>query len=92
MPYDADLNKILKYDLDAAGFSSQLGPAKLDRGDGKRPDGMTVFVFCGDKPCIWDAICCDFFVCGNLMLSAACLGFAARKTETNKMSRYQSSL
>ena len=32
-------------DDDAAGFHSQLGPVGLDRGDGKRPDGITLFPF-----------------------------------------------
>ena len=32
-------------DDDAAGFPSQLEPVGLERGDGKRPDGITLFPF-----------------------------------------------
>ena len=51
-------------DDDAAGFPSQLEPVGLDRGDGKRPYGITLFPFRSGKYPIWDVTCtctCTFF-------------------------------
>ena len=39
------LNNVVKRALDYAGFPAQLEPTGLDRGDGKRPCGLTVFPF-----------------------------------------------
>ncbi|XP_029656497.1 uncharacterized protein LOC115230450 [Octopus sinensis] len=42
-PRHSAANDIIKRAMDAAGFHSQLEPAGLDRGDGKRPDGVTIY-------------------------------------------------
>ena len=50
-------------DDDVAGFSSQLEPVGLDRGDDKRPDGITLFPFRSGKSPIWDVTCtCTFYL------------------------------
>ena len=60
----------------------------LDRGDGKRPDGITLFPFKSGKALIWDATCTDTFSAGNLLTSAAFPGSAARSAEESKISKY----
>ena len=54
-PRHSALNDIIKRALDAAGFPFQLEPVGLDRGEGKRPDGITLFPFQSGKSLIWDA-------------------------------------
>ena len=87
-PRHSALNDILKRALDAAGFHSILEPVGLDRGDGKRPDGMTVFPFSSGKPLVWDATCSDTFAPSVLAKSAADPGYAARAAEERKTSKY----
>ena len=43
----ANLNDVVKRALAVAGMPSWLEPLGLDRGDAKRPDGLTVFPFAG---------------------------------------------
>ena len=52
----------MKRSLDTAGIHSILEPVGLDRGDGKRPDGLMSFPFKGGKAFAWD----DSFSASNL--------------------------
>ena len=53
-PRHSALNGIIKRALSSAGFNAVLEPVGLDRGDGKRPDGMTVFPFSrGKRDQLW---------------------------------------
>ena len=45
LPRHSALHDIIKRALSFDGFNAVLEPVGLDRGDGKRPDGMTVFPF-----------------------------------------------
>ena len=53
LPRYSALNDIIKRALSSAGFNAVLEPVGLDRGDGKHPDGMTVFPFSRGKCLIW---------------------------------------
>ena len=55
------LNDIIKRALSSAGFNAVLEPFGLNRGDGKRPDGMTVFPFSMGKCRVWHSTCVDSF-------------------------------
>ena len=48
-PRHTALNDVVKRALQTAGIPSLLEPTGVDRGDGKRPDGMTVFPFAEGK-------------------------------------------
>ena len=48
-PRHSALNDVIKRALQKAGLSSVLEPPGLDRGDGSRPDGITVFPFSGGR-------------------------------------------
>ena len=89
-PRHSALNDIIKRGLDAAGFPSQLEPVGLDRGDGKRPDGITLFPFQSGKSLIWDATCTCTFSPGNIVSSAINPGSAATLAENSKVSKYDS--
>ena len=87
-PRQAALNDMVKRDLEAEGFPLQLEPVGLDRGDGKRPDGLTLFPFKSGKALVWDATCTDTFAPGNIVSSAVDPGAAARSAEENKVKKY----
>ena len=61
LPRHSALNDIIKRALSSAGFNAVPEPVGLDRGDGKRPDDMTVFPFSMGKCLIWDCTCIDSF-------------------------------
>ena len=78
----------MKRSLSAAGIPSVLEPVGLDRGDGRRPDGLTTFPFSSGKCLAWDATCTDTFGESVVIASAVEPGAAARAAETRKIKRY----
>ena len=68
---------------------SSTPPVGLDRGDGKRPDGMTVFPFSNGRSLIWDATCVDTFARSNVIGSALEPSSAAAGAETFKRHKYR---
>ena len=87
-PRHANLNDVVKRGLTAAGIPSWLEPVGLDRGDGRRPDGITVFPYSRGKCLCWDATCIDTFSASAVMESALEPGSAARAAEDCKRERY----
>ena len=79
----------MKRALAAAGVPSWLEPIGLDRGDGRRPDGVTVFPYHRGKCLTWDATCVDTFSTSSIVGSAVQPGSAALNAEERKRSRYQ---
>ena len=84
------LNDLIKSALNKAGFPSQLEPVGLDRRDGKRPDGPTIFPYKNGKCLIWDASCSDSFSPSHLLQTVPNLGWASQKAETAKIQKYRS--
>ena len=89
-PRHAQLNDLVKRSLSAAGIPSVLEPVGLDRGDGRRPDGLTTFPFSSGKCLAWDATCTDTFADSVITASALEPGTAARAAEARKEKRYAS--
>ena len=58
LPHTA-LNDIVCRALSSAHVPAQLEPSGLSRGDGKRPDGVTIATL--GKPLVWDATCPDTY-------------------------------
>ena len=71
-----------------SGIPSVLEPLGVDRGDGKRPDGLTVFPFANGKCLCWDATCTDTFARTNLNNSAVSSGRAACDAEVLRRRKY----
>ena len=76
-----DVIIVIKRALQKAGLPSVLEPPGLDRGDGSRPDGITVFQFSGGMSLIWDCTCVDTFAGVHLNRSAMEAGTAANSAE-----------
>ena len=87
-PRHTELNSVIKRGLAAAGMPSVLEPAGLDRGDGRRPDGITTFPYAEGKCLVWDATCVDTFSASSVTASAARASAAATVAEGRKRRRY----
>ena len=88
-PRHAALNDVVKRALMSAGLPSVLEPVGLDRGDGKRPDGMTIFPFSNGQSLVWDATCVDTFAQNNVISSAIEPSCAAAAAEGAKRRKYR---
>ena len=89
LPRHTALNDVIKRALQSAGIPSILEPTGVDRGDGKRPDGMTIFPFKDGKSLVWDATCVNTFAASYLSSAAATAGAAAKDAETRKDRKYE---
>ena len=87
-PRHSAMNDVVKRALQKAGLPSVLEPPGLDRGDGSRPDGITVFPFSGCKSLVWDCTCVDTFAGVHLNRSAMEAGIAANNAEERKRRKY----
>ena len=87
-PRHAALNDVIKRALSSAGVPSILEPVGLDRGDGRRPDGMTTFPFSCGRSLTWDATCVDTFATTHVVRCALEPGAAAAAAESRKRERY----
>ena len=89
-PRHAALNDVIRRALQSAGIPSILEPVGVDRGDGKRPDGLTVFPFSEGRCLCWDATCIDTFADSHVNNSAMSAGCAASTAEESKRRKYAS--
>ena len=88
LPRHAALNDVVYRALAAAGLVAILEPRGLDRGDGRRPDGITVYPFRRGRMLVWDATCVNTFCNSQVIGCASSAGAAARAAETSKRQRY----
>jgi hypothetical protein len=88
-PRHAALNDLVKWALHTAGIPSILEPVGLDRGDGKRPDEMTIFPFSNGRSLVWDATGVDTFAASNVIGSALEPSSAAAAAEEAKRHKYR---
>ena len=65
-----------------------LEPSGLDRGDGKRPDGITVYPYSRGRCLIWDAMCINTFASSNLIRATLAAGSVANAAEVRKIAMY----
>ena len=85
---DTAINNIIKRSLDTAGLHSILELVGLDRGDGRRPDGLTSFPFKGGKALAWDATCTDSFSTSNLCSTILNPGYASSVSKDLKRKKF----
>ena len=90
LPRHTNLNDVVKRALTAAGIPAWLEPVGLDRGDSRRPDGVTVFPYSQGKCLVWDATCVDTYSASSLINAAITPGSAAVAAEERKCSKYAS--
>lgn len=83
-----EINNIVCRALNSTGRHSILEPTGLDRGDGKRPDGMTTFPYSSGRCLVWDATVTDTYANSNLDECSVSAGSAANKAEDLKRRKY----
>ena len=88
-PRHTALNDVLGRSLLSAGIPSLLEPSGMDREDGKRPDGVTIFPFSNGLPLVWDATCVNTFADSHVKSAAIAAGEAARDAEVKKRRKYE---
>ena len=82
------IKKIIKKSFVTAGLHSILEPVGFDRGDGRRPDGVTLFPFKGGKALALDATCNDSFSTSNLCSTILIPGSASSAAADLKRQKY----
>ena len=65
-----------------------LEPSGLDRGDGKRPDGITVYPYSRGRCLIWDTTCVNTFASSNLIRAALAARSVADAAGVRKIAKY----
>ena len=88
IPRHSALIDVVRRGLSAAGIPSMLEPSGLDRGDGKRPDGITAYPYSRSRCLIWDATCANTFASSNLKRAALASGSVADAAEVRKIAKY----
>ena len=76
--------------LQSAGVQSVREPPGLSRGDGKRPDGVTLIPWSRGRCLLWDATCPDTLAPSHVMQSAVEAGTVAASAEALKSTKYAS--
>lgn len=89
LPRHAALNDVVYRALAAAGVVATLEPRGLDRGDDRRPDGITIFPYRQGRMLMWDATCVNTFCSTHIYDCAIAAGAAARAAEERKRRRYE---
>ena len=85
----AAVNDVVKRALVGCGIPSTLEPTGINRGDGKRPDGITLFPWRNGRCLVWDATIVDTFADTHLAACALEAGAGAGAAEERKRGKYQ---
>src|SRR5208282_5240566 len=84
------INEMVRRSLVSASVPAVLEPPGLDRGDGKRPDGMTLLPWKLGKALVWDVTCVDTLAISHLPGCSTQAGKAAEEAEASKRVKYRS--
>ena len=83
------LNEAIQRSLGSAHVTSVLEPVGLDRGDGKRPDGLTIFPWKFGKALVWDVTVVDTLAQSYVASTSQLAGAAADAAEARKQRKYE---
>ena len=88
IPRHSALYDVVRRGLSAVGIPSMLEPSGLDRGDEKRPDGITVYPYSRGCCLIWDTTCVNTFSPSNQIRAAFAAGSVDDAVEVRKIAKY----
>jgi hypothetical protein len=88
IPRHSALNDVIKRSLAAINIPATLEPKGLCRGDGRRPDGVTIIPWKSGRALVWDVTCHDTFAPSNIPLSCSSAGRVANEAAKNKCRTY----
>ena len=89
LPRHVEINSIVKRCLGKISLPCILEPTGLDRGDGRRPDGITTFRWKHGKCLVWDSTVVNYFSKFHLIACSIKSGSAAETAEKTKSRTYQ---
>ena len=89
IPRHSAINDVVKRALSGCGIPSLLEPVGINRGDGGRPDGITLFPFHRGRCLVWDATVSDTYAGSHVLDCALAAGAAATEAEERKRRKYQ---
>lgn len=84
----SSINDLIRRALVSAGVPAVLEPVGLARGDGRRPDGMSLMPWRMGRPLVWDATCVDTLAPSHLPDTSVAAGAAAAQQECLKRRKY----
>ena len=87
LPRHTALNDAICRSLQSAGIPALLEPAGIDRGDGNRPGGITLFLYARGKSLVLNANCTDTLSPSNVARSTIQVRAAANEAESRKRSK-----
>ena len=90
LPRHTVLNDVIRRSLQSTGIPALLKPGGLDRSDGNKPDGITVFPYARGKSLVLDSTCTYMFSPSNMIRSEIQARAAASEAESRKRSKYAS--
>ena len=85
----SSLNDAIQRSLGSAHITSVLEPVGLDRGDGKRPDGLTISPWRFGKALVWDVTVVDTLAQSYVAATSQLAGSAADAAEARKQRKYE---
>ena len=83
-----DINDIIQKALSSAGYQALREPNGLDRGDGKRPDGMTRIPWSQGRSLLWDVTVVDTVCQSYVQSTSISPGAESEKAEEKKTEKY----
>ena len=83
------MNDAIQRSLGSAHVTSVLEPVGLNRGDGKPPDGLTIFPWKFGKALVWDVTVVDTVAQSYVAATSQQAGAAADAAENRKRSKYR---
>ncbi len=81
-------NDVIARALRSANTPTILEPTGMLRGDGKRPDGVTMIPWSRGKALVWDFTCPDTLAPSHVRQTSVAAGSAAIAAESKKRSKY----
>ena len=90
LPRNTALSDVICRSLQSARIPAFLKSAGLDRGDGSRHDGISLFSYARRKSLVLDVTCIDTFSPSNMIRCAIKARAAANDAESRKRSKYAS--
>ena len=89
IPRHSAINDVVKRALSGCGIPTLLEPVGINRGDGRRPDGITLFPFHRGRCLVWDATVSDTFAPSHVLDCAVTAGAAAVAAGEHKRRKYR---
>ena len=86
--HSSPFRHVVRRGLSIAGIPSMLEPCGFDRGEGKRPGGITVYPYSRGRCLIWDATCVNTFASSNVIRAVLAAGSVPDASEVRKIAKY----